>query len=71
MTSEVKASIHQVLGTAYAKSLMGTRRPAQDGVSKVTGVGLFNAVLRNSALMCSLKVTWADYTWSLVQFVTQ
>lgn len=40
MTSEVKASIHQVLGTAYAKSLMGTRRPAQDGVRKVTGIGL-------------------------------
>ena len=40
MTSEAQASIHQVLGTAYAKALMGTRRPAQDGASKVTGVGL-------------------------------
>lgn len=64
MTSEQRASIHQVLGTACAKALMGTRRAAQDGVGK-------DATLRNSALMCSLKVARADYTWSLVQFVTQ
>ena len=48
MTFEVKASIHQVLGTVRAKALMGTRRIEQDQIAEVTGARLECGIMKFS-----------------------